>query len=110
MPLSVWLGESTQEIVEHYDGDGNLTGRSVVTRPSPWTDEDRDWLLALRAEERETCKGCGYPLDECRDPKSAGTWTPKASVCQACLVVEAEAENQQEGGKRRGVYVGVVRT
>jgi len=106
----VWLGEPTEEVVEHYDAAGNLTGRSVITRRSPWTDEDRGWLLALRAEEQETCSGCGQPLDVCRDPKTAGTWTPRVDVCQACVVVEAEAQNQQEGGRRRGVYVGVART
>lgn len=106
----MWLGEPTEEVVEHYDAAGNLTGRSVITRPSPWTDEDRGWLLALRAEERETCKGCGHPLDVCRDPRTAGTWTPQTEICQACVIAEAEAENQQEGGRRRGVYIGVART
>lgn len=82
----------------------------MVTRPSPWTDEDRAWLLALREEQRETCGGCGHPVSESRDPKTAGSWTPVVTTCQACLVAQAESENQNEGRPRRGLYVGVRRT
>jgi hypothetical protein len=107
----VWLGEPTREVVEHYDPDGTLTGRSVITRPSPWTDEDRGWLLAHLAEQAETCSGCRYPVEECRDPKTAGSWTPVTTTCQACLVAQAEMDNQTESGtRRRGVYVGVRRS
>ncbi|QDY06171.1 hypothetical protein FJK98_02495 [Micromonospora sp. HM134] len=105
----MWLGEPTREVVEHYDPAGTLTGRSVITRPSPWTDEDRAWLLAHLVEQREACPGCGLPLDECRDPKSAGSWTPLVDTCQACVVAQAEMDNQTEGPRRRGVYVGVRR-
>lgn len=110
MPLSVWLGEPTREVVDHYTPDGTLTGRSVITRPSPWSDEDRAWLLAWRAEQRESCPGCGNPIEECRDPKTAGSWTPVVTTCQACLVAQAEMDNQNEGPRRRGVYVGVRRS
>lgn len=106
----MFLGEPTTELVEHYDVAGELTGRSVITRPSPWTDEDRGWLIALLAEERETCRGCGQPLDVCRDPQTAGTWSPVQQTCQACVVLEAEGENLSEGKRRRGVYLGVRRS
>lgn len=105
----MWLGEPVREVVEHYGPGGVLTGRSVITRPSPWADEDRAWLLALRAEQQATCGGCGHLLDECRDPETAGTWTPVVVTCQACLVAQAEMENQTESGRRRGLFVGVRR-
>jgi hypothetical protein len=108
--LSVFLGEPTREVVEHYDPAGNLTARSVVTRPSPWTDEDRAWLLALRIEQRETCRGCGQPMAEARDPTTAGSWTVVVSTCQACVVLEAELDNQHEGARRRGLHTGIQRT
>lgn len=107
----MFLGDPTTEIIEHFDVNNELTGRSVVTRPSPWTDEDRAWLIALLAEERQTCPGCGQPMDVCRDPSTARTWQVVHAVCQACLVLEADAEGRAESGrKQRGLYVGVRRT
>jgi len=86
--------------------------RSVTTREPEWTDKDRAWLLAYLAEQDETCKGCGNPLDECRDPKTAGRWRVVHQTCEACRVAEADADNQAEaaraGGKQRGLYSTVV--
>lgn len=82
-----------------------------MTRREPeWTDEDRGLVLAWLAERDETCPGCRQPLDECRDPKTAGTWTPVEETCQACLVQEAATDNANEGTRRRGLYLGVTRT
>jgi hypothetical protein len=63
-------------------------------------------VLALLAEERETCPGCGNPMDECRDRATAGTWQVDVETCQACLVAEAMSDNLNESGKRpRGVHI-----
>lgn len=60
------------------------------------------------------CGGCGNPLDECRDPKTARTWQVIDETCQACLVGEAAAGNRAELERQtkrpqRGVYQAVVR-
>ena len=111
MPLSVFLGEPVHEVTEYeYDQAGRLT-RSVTTRPSPWTDEDRGWLMALLAEEREVCPGCGQPLEVCRDPATAGSWSPVTTTCEACRILDATRDNYAEGGRpQRGLYLGVRRS
>jgi hypothetical protein len=85
----------------------------VTEREPLWTDEDRAWQLAYNAELAEVCPGCGLPLDECRDPASAGKWRVVENQCQACRIAEAhgdnEAEAAQSGSKRRGVYHGIVK-
>lgn len=96
-----------------YDEHGRVA-RSVTEREPLWTDEDRAWHLAYYAEVAEVCPGCGLPLDECRDPKSAGKWRVVENQCEACRIGEAHADNEAEsarsGSKRRGVYHGIVRT
>jgi hypothetical protein len=80
----------------------------VTEREPLWTDEDRAWHLAYYAELAEVCPGCGHPLDECRDPKSAGKWRVVSQRCEACRIGEAEAENAAEA-KQRGMFHGVVK-
>jgi hypothetical protein len=87
----------------------------VTEREPLWTDEDRAWLQAYLAELDEVCPGCGNPLDECRDPRTARTWRVITDTCQACLVAEAEADNRAEaardtGARQRGLYQAVVRS
>lgn len=72
---------------------------------SVWTDEDRALVLALLAEQRETCSSCGHPMSQCRDPATAQRWTVIESVCQPGRVMAAAAENNAKVG-RRGIVLG----
>lgn len=72
--------------------------RSTAVTESEWTELDRDLLLALRAEQAETCSMCGHPLSVCRDPNRR--WTVKEDICQPSRVAQAMAENAREAGKR----------
>lgn len=82
-----------------------------MTESDPlWTDEDRDLLLALLAEEREECSGCGRPLAETTDPANRGGYEVHREACEACLVLEAEVENDHEHSRPRGVKYMVLRT
>ena len=112
MPLSVWRGEPVRETTTHHGPDGAVTGTSVTVRESPWSEDDRALALALLAEERDTCPGCGQPLEVCRDPATAGTWTVHQEVCQSCVVAEATRDNMAEeaSGRRRGVHLYTGRT
>jgi hypothetical protein len=75
-----------------------------------WTDEDRDLLLALLAEDAVACTGCGHPLDVTTDGANRGRWDVKRRTCEACLVLEAAVGNDHEGAKTaRGVKYLVVR-
>lgn len=87
----------------------------MTEREPLWTAEDRAYLLAYIAERDEVCQGCGNPLDECRDPKTARSWRVVEETCQACLVAEAVADNRAEAERtskhrQRGLYSGVVRS
>lgn len=76
-----------------------------------WTDEDRDLLLALAEEERAECDGCRRPMAETTDPDNRGRYEVHRTTCEACLVLEAETENDYEGGRRpRGIRYAVVKT
>lgn len=69
-----------------------------------WTDDDRELLLALVAEEAEECGGCGRPFAETTDPANRGTYEVSRRTCEACLVLQAEVDNDHEHGRRpRGV-------
>jgi len=83
----------------------------VTITESVWTEQDRGLLLALLAEQRETCPVCQHQMSVCRDPKTAGTWQVIESVCQPGRVMAAHAENAAESKKpRRGVVLGSRRT
>jgi hypothetical protein len=84
--------------------------RSVTTAEPDWTDDDRGWLLALLAEERLECTGCGHPLEVTTDPKTRYGWRVHKQVCQACEVLEATVDNDSESGRKRGTKYAVLRS
>lgn len=65
--------------------------------------------MALLAEEREECSGCGHPIEVSTDPKTQRTWQVHRATCEACRILEAEVSNDAEVSKR-GVKYAVVRT
>jgi hypothetical protein len=68
-------------------------------------------VLALLAEEAETCQGCGYPMSECRDPSTERQWRVETSVCHPGVIIEATQENlAEEKPRRRGLHVYAVRS
>jgi hypothetical protein len=79
----------------------------VTVREPDWTDEDRSLVLALLAEQRETCSTCGHQMSECRDPRTAGRWQVLTEVCQPGRVAQAVAEDNREA---RGLHVFTRRT
>lgn len=78
---------------------------SALTVAEPdWSDLDRGLLLALLAEQRETCNQCGHPMSVCRDPTTRGTWQVLTDICQPTRVAQAVAEDLQKD-RRRGVVL-----
>ena len=75
-----------------------------------WTDEDRDLLIALLAEEAEECSGCRQPLSISTDKKTQGTWQVDRITCEACRIIEASVDNDNEGKRARGLRYSVHRT
>lgn len=97
----MFLGRELAERTTYIrDGDG-LVVEAVTVRGSAWTDDDRAWAIALLEEQRERCSGCGQPLAVCMDPRTEYTWSVVRHTCQACLVMEAEQDNDVEAAKSR---------
>lgn len=77
------------------------------TTESVWSEQDRGLLLALLAEQKDTCSDCGHQLSVCRDPKTQGTWQVVESVCEARRVMAAHHENKVKAKHpMRGVHIG----
>lgn len=109
MSYSRFRGDpAVSETVHEYDVAGRLV-RSTTTAEPDWTEYDRGLALALAAERAETCPSCGHPLSECRDSKTAGSWTVVQDVCQPSVVAQVIAEQVAEA-KKRGVVISTRRT
>lgn len=112
-PRSELLGRQRRAVTsyEYDDATGRLT-RSVTVWDPLWTDDDRELLLALQQEESEECGGCGRQISETTDPASRGAYDVRRHRCEACVVLEAEQDNDSERGRSasRGVKYQVVHT
>lgn len=101
MPLSVFDGEPTEALHEHYDPDGNLTGSTIVTTPG-WSDEDRAWALGLALRDANRCPGCGGDLHETLDYDYR--WVPEPPVkCLRCVGLHAASKGFEKDPDRRAI-------
>lgn len=109
MPYSRFRGDpAATETTHEYDDAGRLV-RSVTLAEPEWSEHDRGLVLALLAERADTCSACGHQISECRNPKTAGTWTVTEQICEPSRVAQAAAENNSEK-KKRGVQYLTRRT
>jgi hypothetical protein len=110
VPLSRWLGREPRTVTRYERDDDGLLVAAITEREPEWLDDDRDQVLALLAEQAETCPGCGRPLDECRDPETARTWRVVDDLCHACMALDIDRHNEAERKRPRfGRYVAAVR-
>jgi hypothetical protein len=79
----------------------------VTIREPEWSEEDRALVLALAEERAEICPGCGNRMSECRDKRTAGTWTVETEICQPSRVAQKLAEENRE---TRGLHIYTRRT
>jgi hypothetical protein len=110
VPYSIFCGapKVSETIYEHHRG---LLVRTVTTTEPDWTDYDRGLVLALLAEQKDTCPSCGHLMSVCRDPATAGTWHVREEICQPSRILQAVAEDVAKSKpKRRGVMLASRRT
>src|SRR5882724_9448547 len=100
-------GAVTSRTTVERDAAGNVTGW-VTSQDPQWTDEDRNLLLALAAEEREECDGCRQPLTLSTDNARMYDWRVHRKVCRVCALLEVTASNDAEN-QERGVKYSVSR-
>ena len=53
---------------------------------------------------------CQHPMSVCRDEKTRGTWTVVRDICLPSQVAQAEMENDQKAGGKRGVVYSTRRS
>lgn len=94
MDLLTFDGEPSEELHEHYDAAGNLTGSTVVTRPG-WSDESRAWALGLATREANECRRCGGDLHETLDDDYM--WRPlPPAICKRCVGLRNAAKKHEK--------------
>lgn len=83
----------------------------VPKRGEPlWTDDDRDWALALQAYEADLC-ACGQPRAESMSPDNEFGYDATPLRCHACAAVAKGGERFSEpGADPRGLFMSVTRT
>ena len=59
---------------------------SVTVFDEDFTEEDMAAALDWQTQERLTCSGCGFPLDETTDPRNDGRYDAEAIQCHGCAV------------------------
>lgn len=85
-------------------------GRIPVPGEPLWTDDDREWAMALLAYEADLCE-CGQPRSESTDPASEGAYRAEPLRCHACSVIARSGEAfAQAGGDVKGLLYSVTKT
>lgn len=63
-----------------------------------WTDEDREWAVALHLLEADTCGGCGQPRSESTLPENEFGYTVTPIRCHACAAMRRQSRQFLDGG------------
>lgn len=85
-------------------------GRVPVPGEPLWTDDDRDWAIALLTYEADLCE-CGQPRSESMSPDSEYAYRAEAMRCHACKAVARGGEPfAQPGADQAGLFISVTRT
>jgi hypothetical protein len=75
-----------------------------------WTDEDREWALALAHVEADVCPDCRQPWSDATDAKSEGQWEAHLVRCHAChTAARTVGQFETGGGDMRGLHVNLTR-
>lgn len=72
-----------------------------------WTQEDRDYALALLAVEADTCSGCGQSRSQTTDPAMQDGYLADPIRCHGCAAVSTAAEPFVKPRDAAGLYFSV---
>lgn len=83
----------------------------VPARGEPlWTEDDRQWAIALLTYEADTCSGCGQPRSEATAIHNEFAYVGSAIRCHGCAAVARASETfTTPGADARGLLIGVAR-
>lgn len=75
-----------------------------------WTEDDRQWAVALLTYEADLCSGCGQSRSETTETHNEFTYVGSAIRCHGCKAVAAATEPfTVSGADARGLLIGVTR-
>lgn len=78
----------SEEVHIHYDVEGNEAGRTVVTRQSPWDDEQREIALDMQSYERQLCPSCHGHMSKTMDASVARDVQHEHVECLDCKAID----------------------
>lgn len=84
-------------------------GRVPAAGEPLWTDDDRDWAMALLTYEADLCE-CGQPRSESMSSDNEFVYVGEAMRCHACKAVARATEPfAQPGADRAGLFISVTK-
>lgn len=85
-------------------------GRVPAAGEPLWTDDDRDWAMALLAYEADLCE-CGQPRSESMDPGNEFAYRTEAIRCHACKAIARGSEPfARPDANPHGLFISVTKT
>lgn len=85
-------------------------GRVPAAGEPLWTDDDRDWAMALLAYEADLCE-CGQPRSESMSSEAEFAYRAEPMRCHACRAIARGSEAfAQDGGAQGGLFMSVTKT
>jgi hypothetical protein len=85
-------------------------GRVVAEGEPLWTDEDRDYALALLAVEADRCDGCGHQRSESMAFESDSGYHAEKIRCHACKAIAEASERWADDSKGLFINLSKVKT
>lgn len=83
-------------------------GRAPAPGEPLWTDDDRDWAMALMVYEADLCD-CGQPRSESMSPDSEFAYTAEPMRCHACKAI-ARGSQKFTQHDAAGLFMSVTKT
>jgi hypothetical protein len=75
-----------------------------------WTDEDRDWAMALLAVEADRCEGCGHQRSESMSIKADSGYRAEKARCHACKAIAEASERWADDSKGLFINLSKIKT
>lgn len=88
MSLRRFNGWEPEQVHTHYDAEGQITGRTVVTVEPEWDDEQRNLALEILSYESKLCPGCGGHMSHSFDPEVGRDVQHRHARCLDCKAIE----------------------
>lgn len=93
------MGWEPEEVHEHYDAEGNFTGRSVVAREPEWDDEQRAIVFGRIDYDAHVHQRCGNHVGRAMDPSLNRLVDRVEFECLDCQAIDAARRKYHEGRK-----------